>query len=143
MGADRASGQGSVASQLDLAGENAPRATFIHNEQDKVGGLSTDLKAEAAALKGHHRGGAPRSPEVFTLAARHSATPVASADNESGLYDGGEDNDAICLVEQALWNVVGNVENLFQDHATISQSVVIFGLVRCVRHLGEEWCNHK
>jgi len=24
-------------------------------------------------------------------------------------------NDAICLVEQALRNVVGNVENLFQD----------------------------
>src|SRR5260370_13887468 len=122
MAADRARGHGSVASQLDLAGENAPRAAFIHNEQDKVGGLSTDLKAAAAALKGHHRGGAPRSPEVFTLAARHTATPVASADNESGLYDGGEDNDAICLVEHALWNVVGPLANLFQDHAALTQS---------------------
>src|SRR5467141_729219 len=139
MAADWARGHGSVASQLDLAGENAPRAAFIHHEQDKIRSLSTDLKAKAAALEGHHRGSAPRSSEIVALAAGHSAPPVASANDECGLQDGGKNNDAICLVEQVLRNVVRNVENHFQDRATISQSVVVFGLARCARHVSDEW----
>src|SRR5580700_3339807 len=84
IAADRACGRGSVPSQLDLAGENAPRATFIHDEQDKIRSLSAYLKTKAAALKSHHRGSAPGSSEVFALAARHSAPPIASTNDECG-----------------------------------------------------------
>jgi len=87
IAADRASGHGSIASQLTLLAR-MPSRHFHHNEQDKVRSLSTDLKAEAAALQSHHRGGAPRSPEVFTLAARHSTPPVASANDKCGFEDG-------------------------------------------------------
>src|SRR5258707_1284835 len=78
---DRPRGHGSVAAQLDLAGEDSSGATFIHNEQDKIRGLSTDLQAEASTLESHHRGSAPRTPEVVTPAARHCAPPVASAND--------------------------------------------------------------
>ena len=61
------------------------KAAFIHHEQDKIRSLSTDLKTEAAALKSHHRGSAPWAFEIVALAARHSAPPVASANDERGL----------------------------------------------------------
>src|SRR5207237_9347346 len=121
IAADRARGHGSIRPQLDLAAKDSTRAAFIHHEQHKIRGLSTYLKAEASTLEGHHRGSAPRSLEVFTLAARHSTPPVSPANDECSFQDGGKDNDAICLVEQVLRNVDRDVENLFYDLATIYQ----------------------
>src|SRR5258708_24177155 len=72
VAANRPGRHGSVASQFDLAGENPPRATLVHNQQDQIRSLPADLKAKAAALQSHHVGTAPCSPEILTPPQPHS-----------------------------------------------------------------------
>ena len=40
------------------------RATTVHHEQDEVGGLPADLKADAAAFERHHGRRAPWAGEI-------------------------------------------------------------------------------
>src|SRR6266403_2727931 len=46
IAANRPGRHGSVASQFDLAGENPPRTTLVHNQQDKLRSLPADLKTK-------------------------------------------------------------------------------------------------
>src|ERR1700757_3729118 len=60
----RAGRYGGITAQFYLARENTVCSPVVHNEKDKVGGLSANLKAEAASLKCHHRRSAPRTIEI-------------------------------------------------------------------------------
>jgi len=81
-------------------------------------------------------------PGSFTLSARHSAPPIASANDESGLYDRGKDNHASALSSKPCGMLSGHRESP-QDRPTILQPFVIFGLVRGVRHLSKKRCKSK
>jgi hypothetical protein len=70
-------------------------------------GLSTDLKAKAPALESHHRGSAPRSPEVFTLAARHRASPVAPPTINAAFRTEGETTTQSALSSQSCGMLSG------------------------------------
>src|ERR1700726_4184468 len=65
------SGNGCIGSELDLAAENRVHASVVHNQKNQVRCLSTDLEADAAALKCVHCWRSPWPAEVLTGAANH------------------------------------------------------------------------
>src|SRR6266852_2697636 len=111
--------------------ENGLGPARIHNQEDKVGSLATNLKADAAAFEGHHGGCTPRSCEMFTGAASHGAAAVAAADNESGFEHGTENDDALGFVEQIRGNVIGDVQNLLENGAAIVQTFGLLFVLSC------------
>src|SRR5579859_2579875 len=76
-----------VAAELDLAGEDRISPALIHYQQDEVGGLAANLKANACALKCHHRRRAPRPVEIRPAPAGHQTSAIAAADDEGCLHD--------------------------------------------------------
>src|SRR5271165_5702744 len=71
--AHRACGGGSVATELDLTGENAGSGTLAHEEKNEVSGITTDLQTGASACEGYHRRGTPGAVEGFAAATSHHA----------------------------------------------------------------------
>src|SRR6266404_903910 len=99
--------------------ENGFGAAWIHHQQHEVRRLATQLKAEAPSFEGHHGGSAPGSREMLTGATHHGTAPVAASENESSFEHGGEDDDALGLVQQILGDVVGDVHNFLYNGAAV------------------------
>src|SRR6202030_2569443 len=109
--------------ELHFALENGVGSAIVHDQKDEISGLAADLKSDAAAFQGHHRRSAPRAGEVLARAASHGATAIAATDNESGFQDGRVHDHAFGFVEQILRDVVGNIENFFEDESAVFQAV--------------------
>src|SRR3974390_3485424 len=73
---NRAGGRGGVRSQLDLAGHHRVGAFLVHNQEDKVYGLPTNLEADTATFERKHRRGTPRTAEVLPRSTSDGTTPV-------------------------------------------------------------------
>src|SRR3984893_19301007 len=98
------------------------RSASVHDQENEVGGLAADLESNAAALERHHRRRAPRAGVMLAGAAGHGSASVTAANHKSGLENRRVNHHAFRLVEQVLRNVVGNIENLFENGAAILQS---------------------
>src|SRR5690242_20004712 len=97
-------------------------------EEDEIGGLSAELKSDIGTFKGKHGGRAPSAGEVLAGAARHGATPVASADADGQLFHRWDHDHAFGAVKDGLGDIVRNVEDLFQDIAGFLQTPAFFFL---------------
>src|SRR5579862_629784 len=126
--ADWSGGGGSVATDFHFAAKDAAGGTFAHEEEHEVSGLATNLKTETAAFESHHAGSAPGAAHVFAGAASHDAAAVAGADNKGSLENGWEDDDTVCLVDDALRDVVGDIHNFFHDGAGAFDAPLFFRL---------------
>src|SRR6201981_276590 len=69
-------GNRNICSQFDLAVEDRFHASVIHDQQDQVRLLATDLETDASALQRVHGWGAPRSTELFAGPANHGSASV-------------------------------------------------------------------
>src|SRR5205823_1277607 len=78
-------GDGSISAEFDLTFEKARGSTVVHYENDEVGGLSSDLKTDAAAFECDHGRRSPRPFEVLASTADHDSAAVAAAHNEGRL----------------------------------------------------------
>src|SRR5439155_16697680 len=94
-----------------LAAEHLGRALAIHNQQDEVRRLATELKADVASFQSKHRWGAPRAGKVLPFAAGDRPSAVATADADGEFLTRREDDHALCPVEQVLGNVLRHVED--------------------------------
>ena len=92
--------------------QQAGGAAVVHNQKNKVRGLTADLQADAAAFQRKQRGSAPRTRKFLARAAYHRATAITSAHYEGGLEHRRHDHHATRLVEQVLWDVVPHIEDL-------------------------------
>src|SRR5215472_5304620 len=121
----------SVAAELDFAVKQAFGTAIVHDQNDEIGGFSSDLKTEAAAFECIHGGSAPGSVIILAGAANHDPASVTAAGDECSFQDRGHNHNTAGFVEDVLRNVVGNVENFLNDRTCILNTVVIFRLVVC------------
>src|SRR5262249_48784832 len=98
----------------------------IHQEQNKVCGLTTPLKTKAASTDRHHRRGTPRSIKIGASAASHDSTSVATADSNGELKSGRYNNHAVCLLQHRLRNATLQLQDLLHHNPRICDSVVLF-----------------
>ena len=83
------------------------------------------LESDADAFQSVQSGRAPLAFVVLAAAANHHAAAIAAADAECTLFHGGQNHHALSLVEQILGNVVGDIQNFFQDDAGIFDAVLL------------------
>lgn len=130
-------GGGGIGSEFDFAGEDAFGAAGVHDEEDEIGGLASQLEAEASAFESDHGRGAPGTVEVLAAAADHGAAAVATADAEGELEDTGKDDGAFGAIEEVLRDVVGDMEDLGDHFAGIGDALG-FLLLRVGREKGQD-----
>ena len=87
-------------------------APIVHHQKNEIGGFSANLQTNAAAFESIHGRCAPRTGEVLTGAAYHGAATVAAAHNKRGFQHRRHHHNTTGLVDQVLWNVVRNFEDL-------------------------------
>src|SRR5208282_6259830 len=92
------SGGRRVCSKLYFARQQRARTLGIHYQQNKIGRLSAQLKADADSLQRVKRGGTPRPGVVRTTAAQHYSATVAASHAERTLLDRGQNHNAFRLV---------------------------------------------
>src|SRR6185437_1869557 len=129
---------GGVRSEFHFALQDGSCSTRVHHQQNKIRCLSSKLESDAAAFQAHHRRSAPRSPEVISAPASHGAAAITAAQSERNLDDRRNHNYTFGLIEQILWNIVWNVENVAYDLSGILQPLLAF-VVGCLR-FGSESC---
>src|SRR5262249_11804296 len=88
----------SVAAEFDFARKDPRRGPGIHKQENKIGGLAAQLQTGTGAFKGHHRRRTPFALEVFSAAARHDTSPIATTDANRKLLDRWQHDPAVSLV---------------------------------------------
>src|SRR5215469_9317366 len=114
---------GGVGAEFDLARHDGVRAAFVHDKQNKIGSLRTDLQAKTAALEREHGGSTPAAGKFLSLAADDHPAPIAASNDESGLFHRRIDHHAQGLVEQVFWNAFRNIENFLENHRRLFYAV--------------------
>ncbi len=114
-----AGGSGGVNAEFDFAFHHGFGALGIHDQEDEIGGLAAELEADAQAFEAHHGGRAPGAGVMLAAAADHGAFAGIAADAHGEFDDGGDDDDALGLIEQVDGDVIGNVENFLEDRAAV------------------------
>src|SRR5262249_4116488 len=132
-------GCGSVGAELDFAIENSASAPRVHHQQNKVCGLATDLEANAFAFEPHHGRRDPWALELLAGSANHDTAAAANTNNECTFNHGRINDDAFCLVDQVLRDIVGNVHNFFEDQAAILKTVGFTFVIFC----GERYSSYN
>src|SRR5258708_6449473 len=121
----RSGGDRCIRSQLHLGAQQAACAAVIHDEKYEVGCLPANLQTNAAAFQRIHGRCAPGTGEVFTCAAYHSSATVATANNKRGFQHRRHHDNAAGLVDQVLWNVVWNLEDLLHDSPCVLKTILL------------------
>ena len=141
--AHRTRGRGSVSAELDLARHHRLGASFIHDEQHKIGRLAADLKSETAPFEGKHRRSAPWPAEVMSGAARDHSPSVAASDYKCSFLHGWKDDNAFRLVQQIAGNpCVRHAQDFLQYRVRFRQAV-IFLLLGNDRNTNEQTHRHQ
>src|SRR6185312_2556447 len=78
---------GSIRTKLNFALQNGVDAFRIDHKQNKVCGLTTQLKSNVRAFKGHHGWWSPRPRVGCATTAGHGAPAIVAADPQSQLLD--------------------------------------------------------
>ena len=99
-----------------------------HKQQNEVRCLRAELQSCTSAFQGHHRWCAPWAMERFSATTRHYATTETTSQAQGNLKNGRQNDDAISVVEDALRNVVGSVENFFHYLSSVCDTICFFVL---------------
>src|SRR6202165_4334173 len=111
-----ACGNGSISAQLNLTAQDRLHAAVIHDQQDQVRRLATDLEADTATFQRVHGWGSPRSTELLARPANHGSAPVVSVDSKSKLSDRRDHDDALGLFQKLMVDAVWDVEHFLHDN---------------------------
>jgi hypothetical protein len=68
-----------------------------------------------------------------SAAADHNATPEATADDERALLDRRQNDQALGFIKQVLRNVVGDIEDFFEDFPRVLHTLMFLLVV------GKDW----
>lgn len=119
----RAGRRGGTRSDFYFFTQNGRGPARVHDQNDEVGSLASELKAHAAALQGHHCRRAPWTGEMLAAASGHRSPPVAAAHDEGNLENGRDDNYAFSSVRKLLRDVLRDIQNLIENQAAVLEPI--------------------
>src|SRR5262249_19895523 len=87
----------------------------------EIGRLPAELKPDVPSLQCEHRRGTPGAGEMLASPAGDGSTAIAAADSDGKFLHGREYDDAFRLLDEILRDILGYIEDLFENGCAFLQ----------------------